>query len=220
MDKLHAGLLVLHIIAGSIGLLSGTINLIGRKGGIRHKLVGKIFTWAMLTAGFSAIGLAIINPSPFLVIIGIFTIYMVATGYRYIRLRKAGGIVNVGLIDWTLCVGMALIGIIFLVQGTMQVFKGHSFGSVYLVFGVVSLFFVKSDVVGFRGGSRFINFWQTAHLQRMIGAYIASLTAFLVVNYSYFPEVIPGWVFWLLPSALLTPLIIFWSNKFGILKSK
>jgi len=48
------------------------------------------------------------------------------------------------------------------------------------------------------------------HLQRMIGAYIASLTAFLVVNNT----ILPGVIAWLLPSVLLVPFIMAWSKKY------
>jgi hypothetical protein len=50
----------------------------------------------------------------------------------------------------------------------------------------------------------------------MIGAYIASITAFLVVNIDF----VPGAILWLLPTFLMVPLIIVWSNKYKILKSE
>ncbi len=220
MEQLHHVLLILHIIAGAIGLCAGTINLIQQKSGQRHRVVGTIFFYAMLLVGFSAIVLAYIHPNSFLLIVGIFTIYMVGTGYRYARLRKRGKEVVPELVDWILGIGMGLTGIVFIATGAIPLFKGHFFGIVYLVFGLISLLFVRADVVNFRGKSSFINYWQTTHLQRMIGAYIASLTAFLVVNYAIFPAFFPGWLFWLLPSIILTPLIIIWSNKYGVKKQK
>ena len=42
----------------------------------------------------------------------------------------------------------------------------------------------------------------------MVGTYIASITAFLVVNNT----ILPGLVVWLAPGVLLTPLIFYWIN--------
>jgi uncharacterized membrane protein YbaN (DUF454 family) len=52
----------------------------------------------------------------------------------------------------------------------------------------------------------------------MTGGFIAALTAFLVVNAKYFPEQIPGFVYWLLPTIIFTPLIITWSSKYEVKK--
>jgi uncharacterized membrane protein len=220
MEKVHAILLFLHICAGSIGLIAGSINLIRRKSGLRHRQIGRVFTYAMLIAGGTAISLAWINPNPFLVIVGLFTIYLVGTGYRYILLRSKQEPRKPEVLDLMLIVGMALAGIVFIVLGSIHLFQGNLFGIVYLVFGSVGLLFVRGDIINYRGRSAIFNYWQTAHLQRMIGGYIASLTAFLVVNYNFFPNIIPGWLFWLLPSIILTPLIIIWSRKYGIVKEK
>jgi hypothetical protein len=43
----------------------------------------------------------------------------------------------------------------------------------------------------------------------MLGSYIASVTAFLVVNNTILPPMIA----WLLPTAAVTPLIVTWSRK-------
>jgi hypothetical protein len=50
----------------------------------------------------------------------------------------------------------------------------------------------------------------------MIGAYISALTAFLVVNLH--GDYIPGFVAWLLPTALLVPFIVRWSRQYSKLK--
>jgi uncharacterized membrane protein len=47
-------LLILHILAGSIGLLTGTAAMAVRKGGKLHRASGNVFTVAMLTLATSA----------------------------------------------------------------------------------------------------------------------------------------------------------------------
>jgi hypothetical protein len=83
------------------------------------------------------------------------------------------------------------------------------------VFGFISLGFVRRDLINYTGKMTEKNYWLLMHLQRMMGAYIASTTAFLVVNAKYLPFEFPGFVFWLLPTAILTPLIIIWSKKYS-----
>ena len=169
MQTLFQIFLVLHITGGAVGLLSGTINIIRKKGDKKHKLIGKFFLYGMLLAGFSALVLSVLHPNYFLFIVGVFTLYIK----------------------------------LFLQQ--------EKFGIVFVVFGFISLRFVYTDWQNYTGKAKEKNYWLLAHLQRMTGAYIASLTAFLVVN-----KILPGIIVWLLPTVILTPLIIVWTRKYRV----
>jgi uncharacterized membrane protein len=222
-DALFTPLLIIHIAGGAIGLLTGLINIARRKGDRFHRQVGKIFTYNMLANAFSAIGLALLHPNSFLFIVGIFTLYMVGTGNRCLRLKKLRPDDSTAVnqqapkpIDWILTGGMLIAGLIFVFRGIQLLVAGNTFGIVYTVFGGLGLFFVKTDFTNYRGQAAFKNYWVLVHLQRMTGSYIAATTAFLVVNASYFPEQIPSAVYWLLPTLVLTPLIIVWSRKRAI----
>jgi len=50
---------VLHILAGSLGLVSFWIPVVSRKGSLLHRQWGRVFTWAMLVTGTAAIGISI-----------------------------------------------------------------------------------------------------------------------------------------------------------------
>ena len=219
MDTLFTFFLIVHIVNGSIGLIAGTINLLRRKGDSFHRRVGLIFVVTMLLTGSSAIVLSFLHPNHFLMIVGVFTIYMVSTGYRYIRLRLTEVDNDPKALDWFLTGLMGIAGIIFIGFGAMQLIAQEMFGLVYLTFGVIGLFFVRRDLMNYRGKVAARNYWLLAHLQRMIGSYIAALTAFLVVNANNITPVIPGFVYWLMPTAILTPLIILWSRKYEVKKS-
>lgn len=216
MEIIFTILLILHITGGSIGLITGAINIIRRKGDAIHKRVGRFFLYGMLTAGSSAVVMSLLHPNHFLMIVGLFTLYMVGTGYRYIHLRLMEIDNGPKNLDWVLTYGMGLAGILFIVMGALQLMKGNTFGIVYLVFAGIGFLFIKMDFDNYNEKSRHKNYWLLAHLQRMIGGYIAALTAFLVVNADLFPKVIPAMVYWLLPTVILTPLIIYWSRVYGI----
>jgi hypothetical protein len=47
------------------------------------------------------------------------------------------------------------------------------------------------------------------HLTNMMGGTIAVITAVLVVNV----DIEPVWIWWVLPSALIIPVIIWWNVK-------
>lgn len=214
MDSLFTVLLIVHIANGATGLIAGTINLIRRKGDLLHKRIGLVFTYAMVIAGTSAIFLSILHPNYFLTIVGVFTLYMVSTAYRYIRLRLTEVDNDPKTFDWILTGGMGLAGLLFIFLGVKTLISSNTFGIVYIVFGCVGLLFVRADFKNYNGKAEQRNYWLLAHLQRMTGGYIAALTAFLVVNTDNLPFSIPGVVLWLLPTAVLAPLIIIWSRKY------
>lgn len=215
MQNLFNVLLALHITGGAVGLFTGTINIIRRKGDKKHKLIGKFFLYGMLTAGISSLMLSLMHPNYFLFIVGVFTIYMVSTGERYLYLKKLLHYQKPILMDWVLLGMMLLFGIAFIVFGMLLFLQQEKFGIVFIVFGFISLRFVFKDWKNYTGKAKEKNYWLLAHLQRMTGAYIASLTAFLVVN-----KFLPGIIVWLLPTVIITPLIFIWSRKYSIQNNK
>ena len=215
MNILFYLLLTLHIIGGVTGLLTGSVNLTRRKGDKLHRSVGKVFTFAMLAAAISALGLSVIHPNYFLFIIGSFTIYLVGTGNRYLYLKMLGHDVKPNITDWVLTLGMMVLGMVFILSGTVRVSNGNSFGIAYIVFGAIGLSSVRKDLANYRGKAHQRHFWLAAHIQRMTGAYIAALTAFLVVNAQFMPFQLPSLVAWLLPTIVLTPLIFKWTAKYA-----
>lgn len=216
MDILFIILLTLHVMGGSVGLLTGTINLVRHKGDKKHRLIGKVFAVSMLTAGFSSLALSIIHPNYFLFMIGVFTIYLVGTGNRYIYLKMLGSDQRATIIDWAITLTMLLAGLLFIGLGIRSLLAQNSFGIVFIVFGALGLRFVQTDFKNYRGSYKEANYWLLAHLQRMTAGYIAAITAFLVVNLKYSPIVLPSAVVWLLPTAILAPLIIAWTRKYKV----
>lgn len=204
-------LLYIHIAGGGISLLIGFIILCLKKGDKRHIFIGNIYFYALLTASVFAIPMSYLHSNYFLFIISVFTIYMLLTGKRYLQ-KKSN--VNVTKTDWILTVLMAIFGTAFIGFGILHIIKSNLFGVVFIVFGSISYLFVYQDKNNFIGQSTIKNYFLITHLQRFIGSYIASATAFLVVN----NKILPGVIAWLLPTILIVPLIIKWTRKYKIKK--
>ena len=205
-------LLATHIFGGGLSLLLGMIILFLKKGNRPHVLLGNIYFSAMLIAALVAMPMCYLHPNYFLFVISIFTSYMLLTGRRSLGKTTLD---KVNPIDWALTGTMLIFGFAFMTLGMSAIISANYFGIVLVVFGGISLVFVYQDYINFTGKSKFKNFWLTTHIQRMIGSYVASITAFLVVNNTVLPTVLV----WLLPTVLLVPLIIKWTRKFGSLKS-
>lgn len=202
-------LLVIHITGGAIGLLAGSYNMLTKKGTKLHKQVGQLFFYALLISAVVALPMSYLHSNYFLLIVGVFTSYLLLTGKRYLAKKSIADVSN---IDWLLCILMLLFGAGFIAWGINLLLHKINFGTVLLVFGTFSMLLVWQDNRNFKGRSPIKNYGLTNHIQRMIGAYIASLTAFIVVNNS----ILPGVVAWLLPTAILVPVLIKWSRKYEV----
>ena len=82
-------LMIVHIAAGSLGILSGAAALSVRKGERLHRGFGTVFFGAMLVMAATGAGLAMVQPHTPTVIVGVLTFYFVATAWAAAR-RKIG----------------------------------------------------------------------------------------------------------------------------------
>src|SRR5580704_17184307 len=94
-------LLILHILAGTVGLLSGTFAIAVSKGSRLHRASGNVFTIAMLTLASSGFCLAILKSQTGNIIGSVLTFYMISTAWLAGRRRDTGPL------DW----GALLVGI-------------------------------------------------------------------------------------------------------------
>ena len=207
-------LLIIHIVAGSIGLFTGTINIIRKKGDNPHRLVGKFFFYGMMVNAVVGFIMSVLHDNLFLLIIAVFSFYLTATGQRFLSLKKLDKGQKPKIIDWMLTIMMLLFALFFIAYGIALLVNHHNFGIVLLVFGLISILMAKSDISIYRGKIKFKNYWLLLHIQRMTAGYIAALTAFLVVNNNYLPAVVA----WLAPTIIFTPLIFYWSKKNAVKK--
>lgn len=198
--------LFLHILAGVTALAAAGIAVGSAKGGRLHRRAGNIYTLAMLITGLSALVLSVMDPNPFLFAVGIFSLYLVFTGWRAAMVRDG----RPRLADHAGGAVMALAGVGMLGWGGQGMLSGSGAQPVILlVFGAIGLTMALADwrdwARGPVAGKRRI----ARHLGRMLGGTIATITAAGVVNLGFLPDL----VVWLGPTVLITPVIFWWTAR-------
>lgn len=199
-------LLFLHILAGFLALAMAGCALGTVKGGVWHRRAGNIYVLAMLTVTLTTMALVSIRPNLFLLVIGIFSFYLVFTGWRAAKLRDG----RPGWPDHGAGATMAATGVFMMGSGIAGlVGAGGAQPMILLVFGGIGLTMALSDWRDWRAGPVTGKARIARHLTRMLAGTIATITAAVVVNVSFLPAL----VIWLGPTALITPVIFWWNAR-------
>ncbi len=204
-------MLALHIAAGSTSLYAGLIALFSKKKKGLHSKTGLIFHIAMLVVVFSAIIMAILHSNYFLFVIGVFSFYLTYNGYRSIKFMKKQ-VLKPGFQDKFAIVFSFLLMLAVSVKFFYgKEFSFNGFAPILLTFDIIFILLLLQDVRLFNNSQKPSgNFWLIRHITRMVPAYIATLTAFMVVNINYkYPIVI-----WLAPTIFFTPIIFYNIRKY------
>src|ERR1700751_232784 len=177
----YSPILLVHICAGTVGLLSGTVALSIRKGSLRHALAGKVFVVSMLTMAAGAVYLVVVKHQPNNVGGGILTCYLIGTAWLTARRRDG----QTSRFDWVLFLIPLTLGILTWSNGLRVVRSGAGsqdgvpvgmiffMGSIMLLAAVGDLrMLVRRGVLGAKRIRR--------HLWRMcFGLFIAAGSFFL-----------------------------------------
>ena len=199
-------ILLLHIAAGFIALSMSGVALATRKGGIWHRRAGSLYVAAMFAVSLSTLWLVLVHPNNFMLAVGLFSFYLVFSGWRAARVRDG----RPRRLDHFVGGLMAAAGLMMLARailGFMQ--EGGAQPWILVVFGSIGLYMVLSDWIDWRKGPITGKDRIARHLSRMLAGTVATLTAALVVNATYLPDL----VIWLGPTALITPVIFWWNAR-------
>lgn len=192
--------LYIHMLTGLISFITGAIAIIAKKGSKPHRLSGKIYFICMYLVVFTSLIVSIYKNNIFLLLIGLFTFYMVWAGTRSIYNKS----LKPSFLDWL------FLFIAVLTAGIMV----YSMQIILLVFACIFIFNIIGEFKLFihtsKGRKPKSNQWLLRHLGMMLGSYIATTTAFLVVNVQEFQ---PYWLPWIGPTIIVTPLIFYYSRK-------
>ncbi len=209
MDSLFKVFLILHISAGTTGLITGPISMLVQKGSKAHILSGLIFYFAMIVVALSSFVLAVLHNIPFLFAVGVFTLYLTLTGRRFMTQMQRGLANKSGNYEKIIAIFTGLAGLYFLTYGGYVLYHGSQFGFVFLAFAFSITRFLVTDYRLITGKITDKLFWIKQHISRMMGAMIASFTAFAVVNATGRLSLLA----WFGPAAIVVPFIVYWIKK-------
>jgi uncharacterized membrane protein len=199
-------LLILHILGGTIGLLSGTLAIAVRKGGSLHRASGNVFTVSMLMLASSGLYLAILKSQRGNIIGSIITFYLIATAW----LAGRGG--GTGRLDWAALVvgtGGAAAVITLGVQSLHNPDKNAPAGMAFF-FGVVLLLAAAGDIRMLIRGVISRRQRITRHLWRMCFGLFIATGSFFLGQQQVFPAFLRGSVLLTVLAVLPFPLMIYW----------
>ena len=198
-------LLSIHILAGTIALLCSALAVSSEKGKKFHVLTGRTYFWCMVGIFLTAIPMSIINSNTFLFLIAIFSFYLAFAGMRFAKNRK--GIATT--IDWIAVSLMILSGLGMWALAITYFISDNSQYITLLVFGFIALALGYGDYRSHKNKAATGKERIAKHLTNMMAGTIAVITAVLVVNVN----IEPIWIWWVLPTVVITPIISYWNKK-------
>ncbi len=202
METIHLLALALHVMGGNLALATGAFIMIANKGNSRHRYAGRWFYYSMLCVSLTSLLLSLIIESVFLLHIGIFVFYQNHAGYRSVH-NKA--LIHTA-VDWVVLMAALLNGLFMLasLQPVLSVFGALSLllctGDLFIMYRLKKNLAVKPLA------------WLSRHIGMMMGAYIGTITAFLVVNVK--DGTGSNLYYWLGPTFLFVPLMQYWIWKY------
>jgi hypothetical protein len=202
-------LLLVHVGAGSLAILSGAAAVSVRKGGRAHRASGTVFFLSVLS--MSAAGAYLAVPQKAIVTVAIFTFYLVATAWVTVR-RKEG---TVGLFEklaFLVALGAAAILLVLGLQAAMSP-TGRLDGAPplrYFVFASFAAIAAAGDLNvivrgGVTGAQRIAR-----HLWRMCFALFFATSFFFLGQQKVMPAFMHGSPILFVPALAPLVLMIFW----------
>ena len=192
-----------HIVFGGASMVFGVLALVLRKSSTQHIRSGVLFFWAMFGAFITALYLSYMKTIPFLFFVGVFSFYMALIGKFSLSYVRGKSISNFH---------KAVHFLAAVVHAGMLVFAFFSSGTLMilcLIFGGLGFLFSMQSLRDLFRKSLARNYWLGKHISGMVGAFIASISAFSVVTFGFLPALVQ----WLWPTFVLTPIIIYWQRK-------
>jgi len=207
MEETIKILIYVHAFFGGIGLITGFGSIIAKKGSVLHKNMGKLFSIGMMTSSLISIPISWMpnHENLFLFLIGLFTIYLVLAGNRVLKYKRK---TKAEAIDKIISGSMLVFSIIMVALGSYNLTTDTGTGILYVFFGGFGLFFTIIDFQFYRNPRKERSAYLVSHIRKMVGAFIASVTAFFVAGLGFM-----NLLFWILPSILGTIYIVFWRRK-------
>ena len=213
--------LVVHILAGSLGLIFGYVALYAAKGSRLHRRAGMLFVYAMLTMSVGGLVIAAgrgVAPATNIPA-ALLTSYLAVTALTTVRPPAAGSRwLAIGAMLVALGVGLTSVtfGFEALANGGtrngMPAFPFFMFGVVGLLAGVSDVRVIRRGAL--RGPSRLAR-----HLWRMCFALFIAALSFFIGQARVFPEPLRIMPLLALPVVAVLVTMLFWLWRMRVRRS-
>lgn len=196
-------ILIVHILTGVIALGSGAFAIISKKQRGAHSKSGNMYFYSMLVSALTAVALSTLEFNPFLFGIALFTLYLIIGGKMALVIRRQFGLAQY----WKYYAFSGLLTAGLMVFFATQIISQSTTAAIILfVFAGIQLSFSGFDL--WYDPLKNIKHLIFQHINKMGGGYIATCTAFIVVNINFLPDLVT----WLGPT-LIGSLLIAIANR-------
>ncbi len=218
MDAIHNIVRLLHATAGAVALLSMLGPMIAKKGGRAHRLWGRAYVGGMgfaVVFAWVASGLRLARGEGpdgplFLMMVGLLAGVATWSGWR-VRAEKGRTGPHTDPLD------RGIMGVLAGIGGLGVLYGLVSGNPLFVAFGGLSILFGGGELRSMAAMPTSRWDWWYRHMSSMLVACISTVTAFLVVNVSAFPEglrtALPPVLWWLLPTLVGVPGMIMWTRS-------
>jgi hypothetical protein len=188
---MRSSILVLHIAAGTLGILAGFFAISFRKGSRLHNLTGDVFVLSMLVMSACGMYLAVTKSDMGTFLGGAFTFYLVATAWKTARYS----VEETGIFDWAallIALGVAGSNLTYGFEAAYSV-AGQKYGygpGLYFFSGFLALLAAAGDlrmlVHGGISGTRRL----ARHLWRVCYAWFIAAGSIFLARPKLFPALL------------------------------
>ena len=201
MESFLQSTLVIHIISGTVALVSGLLAMGLFKRTQQHRKAGKLFFYAMTMIFATAVSLAAIKGLSFLLCIAFLSYYSAFRGVRALKFLRGS---SVRWYDGVAGVLVILCGMYLSLRGYRIFIVGNTEAAIiHLAFGGLTILLAIGGLLELiRSRKQKVN-WFRVHKSAMGGALIATMTAFSVTALSFLPDIVA----WLGPTIVLSPVL-------------
>lgn len=197
----------LHILMGTLGLVSGWVAIGAGKGRTLHTTAGQVFVGSMLTMAATGTVMATLESNTRSIVGGAFTFYLVATAYLAVKSRwsmQRGLLAGMAMLAASIAGYAAMLGI------TAAEIDGLSSVAFELLIGVIALASALSDFRLVLSGTLAGRARIARHAWRMLTALVLASAAFFLGQADEFPQALQHFGILSLPVMLSVLTIPYW----------
>ena len=229
----HTILIGSHALAGLVALVAGPFAMLASKGRQRHRQWGLVFFCCMVWISASALGLMLFRLNFFLFTIAFLSFHLTFSGYRAIYRRRHSLDQHAAYpVDWLVTFVTSLAGFCVVVWGLgiinptwegiaaasthaqPQAVLPATFRLVGSGIGLFMIFNAVCDIWNFIRKPTDSRWWLYFHMMRMLGAYVGTLTAFLIQNVARHVPLALTPLIGAVPSIIGVIMIALWVNAY------